>query len=643
MNNFSRTFLSVSLLLACAMGGSLVASCSSGSCGSSSSSSSCSSTCSTSDSNSGTDCKNDCRGCTSILVGRPALNNSAYFGLNPYLYQDSCEFNTGFVLGYEYQRTFGSCSLAKCLVGGNTLKFEGSQVAGRASTSLLADNFGLSQTFTGSITLNPKITNNNLHAQWYLGFDNWAQGLYLLFDFTFSNQQRSLFNKNCEKNCSTTTTTDTSVQADPVAFPVGYMASGSAVASGSILQALSGDFLFGDMQTKWKFGKWSNCDLKENKVAGFAINFGYNFWICEDSHFGAFVRYEAPTGTKLNGSDKNAAYFFQPVVGNGRHNAVGGGLTAHKELWSNDCGDTITLYIDGYAEHLFKECQIRSFDFKNAGCMSRYMIIKQEVDANQTTNPNPFSTVDQRKYDYAGTNGLINAINYATRPVSSSFDVQGDAAIRFIYKHDCFTVAVGYNIFGRSEEKLCLKSGVACKSVDPDALYAIKGCAGVYSYNYVHTTGAGTQPITAQGTPFPLALNASQSDATIFACGNVDNANPQLTNTNVGVDWVNYYKGTGTAAGLQANAIPVDSSVTTAQVSQAADSRGPVLVTTDSLDLNSGRSPRMITNKGFVTMDYVWDDCCWSPSLGIGAEVEGGSNCCDIKQWGVWVRAGLGF
>lgn len=655
MNKFRSSFLSAGLLLVLASPVLQIAaencgdcntdrSCSSntscGSCGNSdcngcSSSNSCGS-CSNSDCNGCGSCGDTCSTstlcgscgpCPTVLLGRSAHDNTAYRWLPFAFHPDSCEFSGGFTLGFEFQQTFKDRDLARCLFGGrSTLEFKGSSVANRGN-AILADNFGLSPFFQGSISFCPQIRNYNLHFESLWQFNNWLEGLYLRADLTFSHQERRLFADSGCCACPTDTLSTSTLNSTP--FPAGYMAGGTsttAVATTSILTALGGQSLFGDMQTPWKFGRFSSCKLDDNKVAGFSIDLGYNFWLCEDSHLGIFIRYSAPTGTKLDGSQKNAAFFFAPIIGNGHYNELGGGLTAHKELWANECGDSISVYLDGYATHLFDTCQVRSFDFLGKGCLSRYMLLK-----GLTPSSDVFPTGGE-SIGFAYDGSLINGINFATRNVRSSISVQGDASLRFIYQHNNFYMSLGYNAFGRAREDVCLKAGTPCNAIAADSHYGFKGCAPVDVFSFAVTgsvvdlTGTGIQP-----------SNLTQSDATICACGTNDH----------GVSSQVALSGAGT--GTIFLTVPIAPSTSVAVLSDnglIADVSVPaveVVADATTLDVQGGRIPRLFTNKGFITMDYVWDRCEWSPYIGIGGEVEGGSRCCDIKQWGVWLKGGFSF
>jgi len=697
MKRLSSSFLSIGLLLSLAVSSAAFAdSCCNTSCSTSPSSSSSSTGCNT-------NCNNDCTSCSSILIGRSSHDNVALFYGNPYEHLDvDCEWNFGTWAAYEFQQTFDDCNLGSCLFGSNILTFQGSQVTSRTSGALLADYFGLSQNFSGTVQFNPQIRSHNLHWSGYLGFDRWVSGLYLRTDLTFSHQERTLCNNDCNSgcgdcdndcgsnncntgcnsSCSTTLTTSgstvttvggfcavtTASTSSNTAFPVGYMANAAVTTATSIQQALSGTFTFGDMQTTWNYGRFNSCTMSTNKLAGFSFDFGYDFWRCEDSHFGIFLRYSAPTGTKLDGNQDNSANVFSPIAGNGHHNELGGGLTAWKEFWSDDC-NSLSICLDGYATHLFEDCQIRTFDFLNAGCLSRYMLLKQlrPLTAAETALALPTSAAyftgvagspvtgvssgANANSGYAYNGVLIPGVNFSTRNVESSFDVQGDAALRLVWEHRKFRGSIGYEIFGRSHEKVCIKAGPVCNGFDPSFQYAFKGCQGVYYYAYTVPTAT-----TNVGTLIsPIASNATASNATITGCGTIDNPVSVSVPSSVdvagfvGVAYTNAYAGTGGTSGgavtpIAANAVVAGTPVAAISLAQVSDTAGGAVVLSQdalALDVNSGRSPRLISNKGFITLEYVWDECDWSPFIELGGEVEGSSCNCDIKQWGVWLKLGF--
>lgn len=592
MKLFMRSFLSLALLASTTL---VQADCCSGNVGCNSRRSSCD--------------------CHSIFIPRSTNSNTAYNFL-PFAHKtESCDWNGGFELGAEYQRSFNDKDIAKCLFGTNTLLFEGSQLPNRNANALIADYFGLSPLFQGSIKFSPRIENINLHFQSYLGFDSCVEGLYGQVNFTFTHQKRELIDDNDCNKCSDTVISSTT---NNLPFPPGYMAIGTVAPFTTIKEALIGK-QFGDLtgladdsRMAWRFGKFDFSEMTKNEIAGVDVILGYDFWRKECGHFGAFFQYTAPTGNK-----PCADYIFSPVVGNGKHHEVGGGITAHYKLWEGECNNAILVYLDGNITTMLENCQLRSFDFKNAGCMSRYMLLKEMVQTGT------------RADGYAYDGHLINGINFATRQVKVKVSVKGDATLRFIYQTNGFDLGLGYNIYGQDREKVKCFS-VACDAIDTTKFYAKKGCTGVHTFEYAVAAGAITGEIAT------FNLNTTASDATITNCGTVDNPSNFSTATTAGVDWVNFF-----THGVNADAVPNGTLVTNVTVSQ--QSLPAAVLSTNDLDTHAGRSPRQLIHKGFATVSYTWRDCDWVPYLALGAEVEGGSHHCDLKQWGVWFKGGISF
>lgn len=616
MKQLVRSFLSLTLLVSAA---GMMAN---NSCGSdcNNNNNGCTNDCSSNSCNA--DCTSSCGKCHSIYIPRSTNSNTAYFFL-PFAHKaDMDTWYAGLELGVEYQRSFKDKDIAKSLFGRETLLFQGSQITDRDSNALLADYFGLSPFTNSSLKLKPRIENVNLHFQSYLDFACWCEGLYGQLNFTFTHQKREL--RSCNNDCTSTVTTDTQV------FPAGYMHATAVAPTTSIKTALGGDFLFGDMQTKWTYGRFNFCDKTENKVSGVDVILGYDFWRNDCSNFGAYLIYVAPTGNK-----PCAKNIFSPVVGNGKHHEIGGGLQGHWKLWDGSCDDSITAYFDGYVTTMLKNHQERSFDFKNSGCMSRYMLLKELNTTTSTAGAD---------FTYAGN--LINAINWTTRCVDVKVPVKGDATLRFVYKRGCFDFGLGYNFYGQSREKIkdCLTT-FPCNATFANKHYGKKGCNGVDYFTYTRT-GADTYVLANTVT-----TNATSSNATMSGtnpCGTPDNQTTvtpsPLAEGFVAVDWTSAVISTG--LGIDANALA--GSLTDARVAdttiipRAYTSSPAVEVSASDLDKRSGEAPKQISSKGFATMNYTWTDCDWTPYLGIGAEVEGGSHE-TLKQWGVWVKGGISF
>jgi len=89
-------------------------------------------------------------------------------------------------------------------------------------------------------------------------------------------------------------------------------------------------------------------------------------------------------------------------------------------------------------------------------------------------------------------------------------------------------------------------------------------------------------------------------------------------------------------------------------VEMAAADDTPVFIINDDIDYEGARSSSL-SNKIFAAIDYSWLHHTAIPSIGLGGEVELGSNsnCCSPKksccrkaslsQWGVWLKGSVSF
>lgn len=493
---------------------------------------------------------------------------------------------TGHVIGYY--RSFRPERIAQELFGDTVLRFAGSQVEGRGACELLADNFGLSPKFRGSLSVNPLIENIVFDNQFFIGLDPLACGLYLRFHFPLVHTRWDL--RLCETN-----TTETCPS-----FPDCYMSEETNDATCCITEAVSGCFTFGDMQEPWEYGRIVNGVQTKTGLADIDVIVGYDFKQSDTHHVGFYGQLVLPTGNKFT-----ARTLFEPMVGNGRHVELGGGFSAHVILYEHTAESNFAFWIEGNAVHMFKNTQMRSFDFCKNGPLSRYMLLK-ELDEN-------------RNY----TGNLINAINFATRPVDVSIAIKGDVSAKFAVRTPRIIADLGYNFYGRAKERACLQC--ACE----DKIYAIKGTEGVCGLEY--TTEDEMFGTLVRKVP----LNSSQNNATIKAGSVTDN--PQDP------DKLNPSDIIVTAFSAQQGPV-VGPNVILAKVSQP-----PVIVSVNDLHIASGELPAQATHKvfGYVGYNFYEHDWCYNPYLGLGGEVEFDALSCDersaLNQWSIFLKGGFEF
>ena len=502
-------------------------------------------------------------------------------------YDMDCTYGT-FSVALEYSKTFRNERIANFLFGKDLvncceLYVQGSQVPNRHANAWVADYFGLPTDYSSKVRFCPKVQNVIIDLNFFLGLDEVTEGLYLKINAPLVWTKWEL--NPCENR----------INEGSNAFAAGYMSQTEiprASLPSSFLEASNGGVTWGDMKTPIQYGRISTCDLTKTRIAEIDFTLGWNFVLEEDYHFGAFLYVAAPTGNRPCGK-----YLFEPMVGNGKHWELGGGLSGSWTFWQNEeCEDRYWgLWLDATIAHLFKANQCRSFDF----CCkpnSRYMLLQEmtKADGNLTGEADAYTPVNNQ---YA-TN-LIPAINWSTFNVDVKINVQADVALKLGYVRENWNFDLGYNLYARTGEKFCCNDcedcccDSSCQSASSKT-YAAKGCLPVYG----RWIPEGDQII-------PLGNTAS--NATISCCGDTDNSEQA------------FY----TSEHRDVFLIPT--------TDYATSSVQPVLVSRNMLNL--GKSPSSITHKVFGHISYAWKDRDedWIPFLGIGGEVEFAQNtdCCN--------------
>jgi hypothetical protein len=513
-----------------------------------------------------------------------------------------------FFVSYTYQRSFDNDRLAQCLFGSSTLHFQGSTATNRLDTSLLSQ-VGLPRNFDGYITFRPQLQTQTIDLNLELRsgrFDGWYMQL-------LAPIQHVNWNLNA---CETDLVPVDDLEMD---YPAGYFGEEAVtVPNTTIKQALAGTATFGDMNQPWKYGKFCFDSRTETGLANLEARLGWDFYRCDNYHIGAYALVQGPTGTSVH-----ADYFFSPIVGEGKHWKLGGGVTAHYEFWA--CEDKSLLgYFEGNAGHMFKKTQKRSFEFANHGCcMSRYVLLKEfDVDNNFTGNE-------------------INAINFATRNAQVTIGAEGEFKAELLYRQGCWKAGLGYNFYGRSHEEVCINPS-PLTSIDSTKRYGFKGCSGDYYYEYA-TQLADDVEVTTDAAPTAQLLNATQSGSSMCMCGVSDDASPIHTAATADVE------GSVGVSYRQENGAPNVTAGTAVSDLAIADASNPPFTfaadDTGVLNPNSGAMPALLSHTVYAHISYQPDICGWQPEFIFGGEGEfrQSDRCCSLSQWGVWVAGQLGF
>lgn len=541
-----------------------------------------------------TNCLGNCSPIYSAFIPRSQGSNTAreLAGWEEFIHQyDLGEFylTSGHVVGYT--RSFRPERIARFLFGDTVVRFAGSQVVNRGPCELLADNFGLSPTFRGSISLEPLIENILFDNHFFIGLDPIACGLYARIHLPLVHTRWNL--RACqvleteEKNCST--------------FPACYIGGDEVPASCDILQSIGGMETIADIQP-WLFGHINTGLQTKTAVADIDLIIGYNFRQNDISHLGFYGQLVVPTGNRFTGKS-----LFQPMVGNAHHVELGLGFSGHYILLDYDAENSLAFHMEANVVHLFKNTQMRSFDLCGQGPLSRYMLLK-ELDEN---------------FNYTGR--LVNAIDVTTRPVSVSITAKADLSAKLAIRTSRLIADIGYNFFGQTREKVQIHDFVDKRN------FVIKGTEGVCGLEY-STLG---DPPSFGSLVRTIPLNSSQSNATIRQGAITDNpqAPDVMDPSNIIVTSFSRQEGptTGTDVILANVSVP------------------PILIAKQSLHKATGSLPAQATHKvfGYLGYNFYELDWCANPYIGIGGEAEFDARSKDeqtaLNQWSIWVKWGFEF
>lgn len=606
---------------------------------------------------------------------------------------------------FEYTKSFKSEDIARCLFGPGlttdcdsaTIRVSGSHAATRGARDWLADYFGLPTDHESTITLKPQVTNYIFEANLYLGFDNWCwEGTYLSVHLPIVRTNWDLNPSECAPTGS-------------LGYDAGYFAE-DAVASSDLntraLNYLSGNYKLDSIGLKaLNTSKWSPCSMTETGVAELRAELGWNFWQCEDYHFGLNARIAIPTGTRPDGQ-----YLFEPIVGNGHHFELGAGLSTHVILWRDcECDRYFGFYLDAYATHLFKTSQCRNFDLcgkpnsryalaMKLGATSPEGVLKGNTSAADATvdgivGPNTGYTDSTYQFQ----NQYCPVANLTKSSVDVSVGVQGELTALFDFTSCGFSWDVGYNLWARGCEKI--EEDCKCPSALKPNTWALKGDGHVYGFEL---EGCDISGGDTASTNAAIALGGTQNDATIHhgtnrGCGVALDTTTQWNNP--GVDKAQFAYSNTEADDVDVCAplvrTPITDSVSgctgVIPSDQTRTSIQSVFIDACDIDYQCART-KGLSHKFFTNLSYTWceNECGWTPYLGVGAKVEwakgksddscepcptscdpcptvcsttsascsvvdscnvdtscnidcGSCKRCSLSEWGIWVKGGFSF
>ena len=331
-----------------------------------------------------------------------------------------------------------------------------------------AEYFGLSSEFNSTVEFKPQVENVIVDVNLHFNLDCCVCGLYFDIGIPINWTRFGMNLEEDRKNAGTTIDLGQGVN-NPQSFSTNIIQAYKGKNGGVPIAGL----IFEDL----KFAR-INGRQTDTSVADLEFILGYNIFCNDCGHFGINFRVAAPTGTRPKGE-----FVFEPVVGNGKHIQVGGGISWHYIVWEDNCYEqSFSFWVEAEVHHFVEARQNRTFDLIKNGVGSRYIQLKKFEPDNTFT----------------GT--IIPAANVTTLVANVSVSAIGEAIIMFNYQRCGFLFDVGYGIWGRGKEKIKLNKQIKLKGkIIPERL----GVAGKI------------EAVTDDRT---------KSDATIKTVGSVDGA-----------------------------------------------------------------------------------------------------------------------
>jgi hypothetical protein len=552
------------------------------------------------------------------------------------------------------------CS-SECNDHSPSITVSGSRVPNRGPNDWLADYFGLSTTFESKLFFKPHISNLLVDFNVYLGLDEWVSGLYFRAHAPIVSTRWDL--NFVEKPVNNGLTL--------LGYDAGYF-SPSAVPLNALVPDAESFFSDGDVPTLTSvtfeplgFSRFERTRQTKTALAEIQMVLGYNFFQNDNYHFGLNLRVYAPTGNR-----PDAFLLFQPIVGNGKHWEVGGGLSTHYAFWQSECNESsFGVYLDANFTHLFKAHQRRTFDLKGKP-NSRYMLAERMGTKvlNLFAHPNPGVVANATIPSAQFQSFFTPVANLTSLKVNVSNAVQSDVVLLFNYYYCGLSFDVGYNLWAISCEKITQR----CECVnrfDTD-LWALKGDSQAFGFDAASL--ATSIPLSATQTG---AANNNGGATINSGTNNFIDQNPNdggiggiRPTRNPGVDNPAFAQTAPPPIGNDSEIVDRNDGTGL----QMETSLNPVLFSLADVDFEGART-KGFSNKVFAHFSYTWTDCDdILPYIGIGAKAEFGprhhenncnsSNCnqsnqvrqtivnsctgcerCNISEWGVWVKGGVFF
>ncbi len=556
---------------------------------------------------------------------------------------------------FEYEKSIRSNEINRTLFGDDIIddkksfiQISGSQVGDRDATDWLADYFGLPTDFQSKITFDPKVDSLIFDISFYLGLDEWCDGLYFWIHAPVVYTRWRL--NFAEEIINAGTNGYDPGYFGPTAVPRSSLVKDfTAYSSGLGTPNLGANIFFNPLEKAKIVGR----TLSKTRLSDIQAVFGWNFLQGDDHHFGLNLRTAAPAGNRPEGE-----FLFEPIVGNAHHWELGIGLSCHYLLFVDECTDRyVGFYGIANLSHLFGSRQTRTFDLVDKP-MSRYMLTERlgTPVTNLFLNMTPGTAMDSVAPSLQFQNLYVPLANISTFDVNVRIAAQFDATAMLYIQWGQWDLDVGYNYWARTCEKITPICQQCAIPFDGNVNFALKGDAR--TYGFVAQDAINLPAGIVPGQPIPLSATESMAD--IHSGTNTPIGTPfnPTQNQNPGIDlfpqqWAMVSTNDNSD---QIVILPTDNGGAT---TQQRSTLMPVLIMATDIDLEAAET-KGLSNRIFAHVNYNWDacDCDWIPYLGVGgfielahhsngdcsdAEFDNSCQTCAFSQWGLWIKGGFAF
>lgn len=597
-------------------------------------------------------------------------------------FSDDYKYYGTWDIGLAYMSSFRNNRLAHCLFGNDivcaddieepnccaqhasNILVQGSDVENRNPKAWLAEYFYLNCEYDGGFSIKPLIQNIMIDLDFYVGLDKAVAGMYFRIygPITWTKWQTQFQAHDPE----TASSFLNSCGQDSAGY---FTPLGNEIFLNSIAQYFKGispKSVNGVIFEPLNYAQLISCNQSKVGFADLRAELGWNFYQGTNYHVGLNIQAAAPTGNR-----RSAQYVMEPIVGNGHHWELGGGISAHYEYICNHERTRFGVYFDANITHLFKSTETRTFDLKGKN-NSRYMLATQFTNNVYNFNQTPgLVTAQLSGLQNAGIFGertpvlfQFNSIyspiaNLTTTPVSISIPVQADIVAFLNITHRNTSFDIGYDFWARSCEQItpngCGGCGSSLLSTANQNTWGLKGDARMFGF-FLNNDGTGVIENT------PIALSATQSQATIHQGTNKAAITEYCYEfMNCGVDKSQFsIAGTTPRQIADFPADPLDPYRERVQIKTSVQ---PIFLSADDVSFVATRG---LSNKIFTNVTYTWNEReKTKPYLGIGGSAEFGASCsceedetcittcediscspcveCSVSQWTVWIKGGCTF